>query len=216
MPDHLSYNSATFLRGVLLEVCMPEGCHRFGSYGRRIMAGGQQIVWPAKLRHTTTRDSWYKRFAKLRPGLSLQQVSRQLKQSYASVYRWADVFEYPFPDLRERGRVPADEWENVDWSQRDADIARDLGVSRERIRQVRAARGVGPSSHRLTVKHFEKWAKARRPKLNGVPVTDALRAFGQDISPQVARRILRLVGVTPHDPGSRWARKSIGGFPTAI
>jgi hypothetical protein len=168
------------------------------------MAGGPRIQWPNELKHTGTRDRWFERFAKLKPGLSLQEVSRLLSESYASVYRWADVFEYPFPDLRRQGRVSSDEWEKADWAQRDADIARALGVSRERVRQVRAARGIGPSTHRATVQRFMRWAKGHRVKLHGIPVAEALRSFGDELSPQVARRVLRLAGVRPHDPGSRW------------
>lgn len=36
-------------------------------------------------------------------------------------------------------------WDSVDWSLWDAEIARRLGVSRERVRQVRKARGERPS-----------------------------------------------------------------------
>lgn len=168
------------------------------------MVGGQRIHWPSSLKRTGTRDRWFERFEKLKPGLSLQEVARLLGETYASVYRWAEVFEYPFPDLRRRGRVNAGEWEKVDWSQRDADIARKLGVSRERVRQVRAARGVGPSAHRADVQRFARWSRSRREKLHGVPVADALRLFGGGLSHQVARRVLRAAGVRPHDPGSRW------------
>src|SRR5258708_757959 len=108
------------------------------------MHGGHGLTWPAGLKHTQNRDRWYERFAALQPGLNLQEIVEQLQETYASVYRWADLFSYPFPDLRRLGRVAADDWERIDWQLRDAEIARDLGVSRERVRQVRAARGIGP------------------------------------------------------------------------
>jgi hypothetical protein len=168
------------------------------------MASSATIRWPRTLKHTRTRDRWFKHFAKLKPGLSLQRVSRQLKENYASVYRWAELFEYRFPDLRRSGRVSSSEWDKVDWSLRDADIARELGVSRERVRQVRADRRAGPSSHRALVHKFVGWCKSRRDKLHGQTVAAVVAKFGGGLSQQVARRIMRTVGVQPHDPGQRW------------
>ena len=168
------------------------------------MARSVKIQWPGKLKHTRTRDDWFKRFSKLKPGLSLQRVSKLLKENYASVYRWAELFKYEFPDLRCHGRVSSAEWEKVDWTQRDADIARDLGVSRERVRQVRADRQAGPSSHRALVHKFVGWCKVRRGDLHGQTVAAVVAKFGGGLSQQVARRIMRNAGVEPHDPGQRW------------
>ncbi|MDB5301382.1 MAG: hypothetical protein JWO87_3045 [Phycisphaerales bacterium] len=168
------------------------------------MHGGHGLTWPAGLKHTQTRDRWFERFAALKPGLNLQEISEQLQESYASVYRWADLFSYPFPDLRRLGRVAAEDWERVDWKLRDAEIARDLGVSRERVRQVRASRGIGPSAHRALVLKFGNWAAANRERLHGVPVAEVLRTHGTNLSQQVARRILRSHSILPHDPASRW------------
>jgi len=168
------------------------------------MARSVKISWPRKLEHTRTRDEWFKRFSKLKPGLSLQRVSKKLKENYASVYRWAELFDYQFPDLRRNGRVSSAEWDKVDWTERDADIARELGVSRERVRQVRADRQAGPSSHRLTVRKFVGWCKARRKELHGQTVAAVVAKFGGGLSQQVARRIMRAARVEPHDPGERW------------
>ncbi|HWE93349.1 MAG TPA: hypothetical protein VG269_05185 [Tepidisphaeraceae bacterium] len=168
------------------------------------MHGGLGLIWPAGLKHTATRDRWFERFTALEPGMSLQRISAQLQESYASVYRWADLFSYQFPDLRRLGRVAPDEWKRVNWQQRDAEIARDLGVSRERVRQVRADRGIGPSAHRALVLKFGKWAAANRERLHGLPVTVVLKTHGTDLSQQVARRILRAQSILPHDPAARW------------
>jgi hypothetical protein len=168
------------------------------------MSGGNTLQWPPGLRHTATRDRWFQRFAKLPAGLNLQEIATQLGEAYASVYRWADLFEYEFPDLRREGRVPSDSWELVDWCQRDAEIARKLDISRERVRQVRAARGVGPSAHRALVQRFISWIDANSERLHGVPVYEVLKMFGCDLSQQVARRLLRAQGIKPHDPTSRW------------
>ena len=112
------------------------------------MNGGFRLTWPAGLKKTPTRVRWFEKFSQLKPGLDLQQVSDTLHEPYATVYRWADTFGYPFPDRRRRGRVSSGQWDEVDWGLRNAQIARELGVSRERVRQVRAARGMGPSAHR--------------------------------------------------------------------
>jgi hypothetical protein len=156
------------------------------------------------LKHTATRDRWFQRFSQLKPGLNLQEIAHELNEAYASVYRWADLFQYPFPDLRREGRVSSDAWELVDWCQRDAEIARKLDISRERVRQVRAARGVGPSAHRALVHRFSRWINTNRERLHGMPVYEVLKIFGCDLSQQVARRLLRAHGIKSHDPASRW------------
>jgi hypothetical protein len=168
------------------------------------MDGGIRLQWPSGMKHTATRDRWFERFSKLPPGLNLQQIASDLNEPYASVYRWADLFQYPFPDLRREGRVASGAWDDIDWKQRDAEIARVLDISRERVRQVRAARGIGPSAHRATVQKFNRWVGANCERLHGMPVFEVLSQFGGDLSQQVARRLLRTAGVRPHDPASRW------------
>ena len=136
--------------------------------------------------------------------MNLQEIAAGMNEAYASVYRWADLFQYSFPDLRRAGRISSQDWDKVDWCQRDAEIARQLEISRERVRQVRAARGVGPGAHRALVQKFSKWVLANRERLHGLPVYETLKMFGCDLSQQVARRLLRMHGVKPHDPASRW------------
>lgn len=168
------------------------------------MNGGSKLEWPSELKHTATRDRWFEKFSRLPPGMNLQTIAAEMKEAYASVYRWAALFNYPFPDLRREGRVSAGDWDAVDWCKRDAEIARELDISRERVRQVRAARGIGPSAQRALVHRFGKWIVANREKLDGLPVYEVLKMFGCDLSQQVARRLLRLHGIKPHDPASRW------------
>jgi hypothetical protein len=72
------------------------------------------------------------------------------------------------------------------------------------VRQVRAARGIGPSTHRALVQRFSKWVIANRERLHGLPVYEVCKMFGCDMSQQVARRLLRAHGIKPHDPASRW------------
>ncbi|HWE04674.1 MAG TPA: hypothetical protein VG326_19870 [Tepidisphaeraceae bacterium] len=168
------------------------------------MTGGSKLEWPSGLKHTATRDRWFEKFSRLRPEMNLQTIAAELKEAYASVYRWADLFNYSFPDLRREGRVSSDDWDSVDWCKRDAEIARSLNISRERVRQVRAARGIGPSAQRALVHRFSKWVMGNREKLHGLPVYEVLKMFDCNLSQQVARRILRAHDVRPHDPASRW------------
>ena len=42
----------------------------------------------------------------------------------------ADLFQYEFPDLRREGRVSAENWDEVDWCLRDAEIAVKLDRAR--------------------------------------------------------------------------------------
>src|SRR6185437_6180558 len=149
-------------------------------------------------------DRWFEKFSQLKPGLNLQEIATELNEAYASVYRWADLFQYPFPDLRREGRISNEDWDKVDWCLRDAQIARALNISRERVRQVRASRGIGPSAHRALVQRFSKWVASNRERLHGLPVYEVLKMFGCDLSQQVARRLLRAHNIKPHDPASRW------------
>jgi hypothetical protein len=165
---------------------------------------GYELLWPAGLKHTPTRDVWFARIAALKPGMDLREISAELKESYAAVYRWADLFHYDFVDLRREGRVPAQAWQQVDWCLRDAEISRSLGISRERVRQVRASRGIGPSEYRAAIQRFDRWVVTNRDRLNGQPLQHIMRMFGSEISPQVARRLLRLHQIKPHDATTRW------------
>jgi hypothetical protein len=162
------------------------------------------LEWPANLKRTPTRLRWFEKFSLLPANLDLKEVSDRLAEPYATVYRWADTFAYPFPDRRRRGRVSMEQWENVDWAQRDAHIARILNISRERVRQVRCAKGVGPSAHRAVVRKFEQFVTQHMDRLHGRPVVQVMSDFGANLSVQVARRVLRTAGVEPHDPASKW------------
>ncbi len=50
------------------------------------------------------------------------------------------------------------DWDAQDWTRRDVDIARDLGVTRERVRQVRAKRGLTPK--RQYIDRYAEFLKA--------------------------------------------------------
>jgi hypothetical protein len=103
-----------------------------------------ELPWPLGLRATAMRQRWYERFRALPMELSLRQIAERLDEPYASIAFWAKLLRYPYVPQR-RGRKTEVDWDDVDWSARNCDIARRLGVTGERVRQVRAARNIPPT-----------------------------------------------------------------------
>ena len=108
-----------------------------------------RLSWPAGEEKTEARLKWYKRIRGLPPGMTLVQIARKFGVSRTNARRWAVFFGYRAPDTRCR-KGGMEKWNAVNWRQRDADIARMLGVSGERVRQVRAQRGLPPSPRKLS------------------------------------------------------------------
>lgn len=87
---------------------------------------------------------WEAEIKKLKPGLSVKEAANLLGRSWPITCQWLNHFGYKFRETR--GEERAKWWKKrarlkphkVDWSTRDADIARKFGVSRQRVRQVRA------------------------------------------------------------------------------
>ena len=71
----------------------------------------------------------------LPPGLTLAKAAKLLRYSQSSVRRWMEATGYEWAK-NEKSLVP--KWAmDIDWSIPNSDLARNLGLSRERIRQVR-------------------------------------------------------------------------------
>lgn len=70
--------------------------------------------------------------------------------------------------------VKREQWEEMDWRKRDVDIARKLGVSRERVRQMRRAMGVPTKKVFLQIEfeRFREWANQNRNDLRGLSLKD--------------------------------------------
>jgi hypothetical protein len=83
-------------------------------------------------------------------------------------------------------------WAGVDWALRDADIARGLGVSRERVRQVRKEKGLPPSSE--IGRHPHNWNAVDWSKTDG----EIARRLG--VTPQRVGRARRSRGIHPAPP----------------
>jgi len=97
------------------------------------------------VKRTPARVFWFERLGALPAGLDLRTLAQALGTPYSTARRWAFLFGYPITDLRCRGG-PRDKWDGIDWALTDSQIARQLGVSRERVRQVRKQQGLAPST----------------------------------------------------------------------
>jgi hypothetical protein len=164
-------------------------------HGRRAI-----LSWPRGIKQTAIRTSWYEKVSRLPVGLNLEQAAAALKEPYGAVRRWAVLFGYKFPDRRRS--VSIEQWNGVDWSRRDADIARELGVTRECVRLVRKSRGIGPSAAQAAIRNVEQFISTNRDRLHGLLVEDVIRHIGTDLPYHVVRRVLRDQGVRPHEPRS--------------
>ncbi len=118
-----------------------------------------------------------------------------MNEPYHAVYRWALFFRYPFPDRRSSKPSLVD-WTKAQWTRRDADIARDLGVSRERVRQVRKKLGIGAPV--TPVQQFAAFVADNSERVATMTVKEAVLAAAEPLGLQAARRILREAGIKSH------------------
>lgn len=126
--------------------------------------------------------------------MDLAEIALRLDEPYHTVYRWAQFFRYPFPDRRSFKPSVVD-WNKVEWELRDAEIARQLGVSRERVRQVRKKRGI--CAPQTPARRFAAFVAANSQQLATMTVQEAMVAAHEKIGLQAARRVLRAAGIKP-------------------
>lgn len=95
-------------------------------------------------RKNWNRTLWEQAIAKLPKGLTVKAIAGRLKKDYSLTNFWLRKFDYQFPDQRgihlallakKRAILKPS---RVNWSQSNISIAKKFGVSRERVRQVRA------------------------------------------------------------------------------
>jgi hypothetical protein len=158
------------------------------------------LSWPSGLKETAIREEWHAKISRLPAGLDLQKAAKMLHEPYGAVRRWGVLFGYRFPDRRRT--VSREQWSKVDWTRRDAQIARELGVTRECVRLVRRARGMGPSAAQVATRELEHFIALKRDKLHGLLVEDVIHHCATDLPYHVVRRILREQGVRPHETQS--------------
>jgi hypothetical protein len=90
-----------------------------------------------------TATRWNSIIAELPPGLSAIEAARRLGKKYLTVryhlervgYQTADGRKQRKPGTAKNVRI---DWSAVDWSKRDAHIAKESGIGRESVRQMRA------------------------------------------------------------------------------
>lgn len=92
---------------------------------------------------------WEEAIGDLPKGLTATQAAHRLKKPYALTWRWLNHFGYDSPDTRGK-HVRSKGWikkhrrldpAKANWKRRDVDLAKQFGVSRERVRQVRNREG---------------------------------------------------------------------------
>jgi hypothetical protein len=116
---------------------------------------------------------------------------KRLGVPYASVAFWARRFNYPFTRLR-RGRKSPIDWDKVDWSQKNSQLARALKVSGERVRQVRLERKLPPTP-RFTDGGmvFRRYVRTHRRKIGQMSIREMITESGAEISTATAHSILK-------------------------
>ena len=149
------------------------------------------LPWPANLRPTPVRKAWHERLSQLPPGLPLREMCKKFGEPYASIAFWARRFDYPFTKLR-RGRKSSVNWSKVDWRLKNSQIARQLNVSGERVRQVRLERKLPPTP-RFTDGGvaFRAYVRKHRKQLENMSIREMIAASGADISTATAHFILK-------------------------
>ncbi len=97
-----------------------------------------------------------------------------------------------------RGPKTKFDWNSIDWTERDIDIARRLGCSSELVRLKRRALGFAPSMwHHLpkpTIE-FTRWLKEHRRKARHMSITEVMEASQTDLSRDAVRAALRRSGL---------------------
>jgi len=156
------------------------------------------------MRHTDLRKRWFQRLSRLKPNLSLAQVAEAVGEKYAAVAFWCRTFGYPYI-CTTRGRKCTINWDSIDWSQRNCVLARQLGITSERIRQVRIARNLPPirprSPNRLL---FREFITLNHERVRNVSPQQIVAESGIDIGLVAAKEVLRQCGIGRRRCGIPW------------
>jgi transposase len=145
-----------------------------------------------------------KEFLKLiEQGINIKEAAEQAEISLHSAYNYCKETGTSFVS-NPRGGAGANsltaiaarkKWEGVDWTMRDTDIARHLGVTRERVRQVRKNRGVASPDHgqHLTSLRIREFLRARPEDAAKKTVEEMSKEF--NCSETVVRNQLKEFGI---------------------
>lgn len=86
-----------------------------------------------------TVNQWKRRFSELPAGLTLKSLADKWGVAYVTIYIWAKRFGYDHADTRgakHRART-RDRYGKVDWNRRVSDIAREIGVSKQAVHEMK-------------------------------------------------------------------------------
>jgi hypothetical protein len=139
-----------------------------------------------------------------RDGMTAEAASEKFSVSLQTVERSCRIHGViPIRESR-RGRgggkhgTIVDDWEAIDWSKRDTDIALYAGVSRERVRKMRRNLGkpnaVNHRRHRLFIQ-FREWANARRSDFAGLTDAEIARLYPRPIQGNQVRVWMNKLGI---------------------
>jgi hypothetical protein len=129
-------------------------------------------------------------------GVGLPAVFGACKQF--SVIVEGPVQHSPPFTLRKGRLVTATQWHAADWTQRDSDLARQLGVSRERVRQIRGALGKPRSLFHRRSKSFLKfhdWVNRTQREWKRLTASEIARLYGQRAQPATIEKWCGFLGI---------------------
>ena len=103
------------------------------------------------------REARLAQMKQLPPGLTVVEIARRLGISQGWAHTCMHEAGYPFRRVfRRNQKVPQEQWEKINWQLSNAEIARKLRVSRERVRQIRLREGLpkvgGHEKHQESVR----------------------------------------------------------------
>ncbi len=117
-------------------------------------------------------------YAAANPTMRIEEIADAFRVCQGTVTKACQEFSVKKPYAALPDRWPSSiNWGVVDWSQRDTDIARETGLTRERVRQKRKALNKPKAVHyhkRTKVVELRRWMASSGQQLNGLLLTDAM------------------------------------------
>ncbi len=170
------------------------------------------LRWPAALNRTAMRTKWFERITAMPPGLSIRELAERLDRAYPTVSFWAKLFSYRFKRMP-RGRKSSVDWETADWSMKNSVLAGQLGVTSERVRQMRQQLELPPAP-RCSIGgiRFRAFVHENSRRLHRWSIREMIAASGADISTATAHVILQKVGHRRNGSARRHSRARSGSI----
>jgi hypothetical protein len=90
------------------------------------------LPWPPAVARTPKAITAHRLLSALPPGLGVVDLAERMRRPQSTAWRWARMFGYvTHADLRLK------RWAAVDWARANAEIARELGVTRRAVAKQR-------------------------------------------------------------------------------